>query len=258
MEKLVFIFWAVLLMVSPATGTSTRLLFVTLENPPDGYLKDGRPVGRNIDIVKTACLRQGYKCTIRIVPWKRALHMVKNGSAHGIIDAAFNEERAQFLYYPDEPIHIERWYAFKKKGTPLSLDKNLANADQIHLGTSRGFEYGGMLQEMIDNNRFKSIDQAAGNASNIRKLMGGRFDMFIGVKSTILSLARTLDCLDKIEIVKMTGTNEAYLLSTSSTYLAFSKKRTSPEIARQFSDVLIQMKLGGTVKQIERKYRSME
>ena len=238
----------------PVLGTAQPLLFVTLESPPAEYLEDGRPSGRNIEIVEIACERLGYRCTIRFVPWKRALNMVRTGTADGIIDAAFNLERAAFLHFPDEPINEEQWYAFKRTGASLTLDRDLANAGQIRLGASRGFEYGGLIQEMINAGRFKSVDLTTGNASNIKKLIRNRFDMFIGVRLTILFLSQKMGHADKIDIVKMSGTNQAYLLNASKTYLAFSKQRSSREMANRFSNVFLQMKQDGTVARIDNTY----
>ena len=233
---------------------SKSLTLVTLESPPLEYLEEGIAKGTNIDIVKETLNRMGYSVNIKFVPWKRALLMVKEGLADGIIDAAYTKDRDKYLHYPKEEIHIEEWYAFKKSDTQLTLDENFENAKNISLGVSRGFIYGGKIQKAIENNMFKFLDKTYNNKQNIKKVYAGRFDMFLGVKITILNLANTMGYKDKISIVKMTGTNEEYLLSSSKTYLGFSKKNISKTLVDNFSKVLSQIKKDGTVNKIMKKY----
>ncbi|MBN2791420.1 MAG: transporter substrate-binding domain-containing protein [Desulfuromonadales bacterium] len=247
------VYFFVFLMFSSAPVFADTLILVTLQSPPAEYTENGQPAGRNIEITQAALRRMGYACEIKLVPWERALKMVKNGEADGIIDVAYNKERAEYLHYPEEVLYVEEWYGFKLTTSDLTLDKELENAGQIQLGTSRGFEYGGIIQDAINNKRFKSIQEVRNNELNIIKLVGQRFDMFIGVKSTISFLAKKMGYQDQIERVKMTGTDQDYLLCASKTYLGFSKKTMKKEIAEEFSKVLADMKKEGTIKQIEDK-----
>ena len=102
--------------------------------------------------------------------------------------------------------------------------------------------------------KFKSIEEVRDNELNIHKVVGGRFDMFVGVKLTIQFLAKKMGFGDEIEIIKMTGTDDYYLLSASKTYLAFSKKIHKQLIADEFSKTLAEMKKDGTFRKIESKY----
>lgn len=233
---------------------SKDLLLVTLENAPAEYSENGIAKGMNVDIVTEALRRMNYNAKIKFFPWKRALIMVKNGDADGIIDAAYNNDRAKYLHFPNSEIHTEEWFAFKKKNSLLSLNENLSNAKDIRIGLSRGFVYGGKIQEFIDNKEFKSIQEVYNNELNIVKLIANRFDMFIGLKSTILFLSKQMGYSNEVEIVKMTGTNKEYLLSSSKTFLAFSKKTIKKEFSDKFSKVIEEMKEEGTIKKIESSY----
>lgn len=230
------------------------LILVTLESPPAEFSLNGRGAGRNVDIAQEGLERMGVDSVVLIRPWKRALIMVENGEADAIIDAAHTPERATFLFYPDEAIYIEQWYLFRRTGAPITVDRNLENAGQVSIGITRGFEYGGLIQDAIDNNRFKETQVVVDNQMNIKKLAGGRFDLFVGVKLTIFYLAKQMGYADKIEMVPMTETGAPYLLSASETYLAFSRKTMTQDIADGFSQVLRQMKADGTIKEIEARY----
>ena len=227
---------------------------VTLESPPAEYIENNQPKGINVDIVNEVLRRMGHDCVIEFVPWQRAISMVKNGSADGIIDAAFKKERAEYLHYPSEEIYIEEWYCFKRKSFDLTFDEGISNAGEISLGISRGFVYGGLIQDLIVENKFKSIQSVPGNELNIKKLVRNRFDAFVGVKATILYISKKLGYIDEIEVIKKTGTDTDYLLSSSKTYLGFSKQTIKKEIADKFSKVLTEMKEDGTFAKITKKY----
>lgn len=230
------------------------LLLVTLESPPAEYLKNNNAIGINVDIVSEALNRLGYDVKIKFYPWKRALKMVEQGDADGIIDVAYNKTRAKYLYFPKEEIYTENWYCFTNKSSKLTLDTDFKNAKEIKLGVARAFVYGGAIQKAIDNNMFKYIDEGHDNIANIKKLLAKRFDMFPGVKNTILFEAKRLGVSERIRIVKKTKTDKDFLLSSSKTYLGFSKKRIPKNLAEKFSKTIAQMKADGTIENIHKKY----
>ena len=250
--KPIFLIIGIVLVFFQAEASTIRL--VTLESPPAEFTLDGKSTGRNVEIAQECLKRMGFNSNVAIVPWKRALIMVEAGTADAIIDAAYNTDRAEFLYYPDEEIYIEEWYAFKLKDDVLTFDKGLTNVGNYTLGISRGFEYGGLIQEAINNRLFRNLQEVVNNETNIRKLMAKRFDVFVGVKLTIHNLLKKMGYANKIEIVRMTGTKSPYLLSASKTYVAFSKKTMTKDMADLFSTTLKEMKVDGTVDLIELKY----
>ncbi len=231
-----------------------ELLLVTLESPPSEYIKNNKATGTNVDIVTEALNRLGYDVKIKFYPWKRALMMVENGLADGIIDAAYSQNRAKYLYYPKEELYTEEWYGFINQYSNLTLDEDFKNAKNIKLGVPRAFFFGGKIQEAIDKGMFKFLDIGHNNISNIKKLVANRFDMLIGVKATILFHAKEIGYLDKIKIIKISGTNKNYLLNSSKTYLGFSKKRVNKKLVEEFSKSIVQMKTDGTIEKIINKY----
>ncbi len=242
-----------ILILSFQAGAAT-LTLVTLESPPAEFTLDGKSTGRNVEIARECLKKMGFSSIVTIIPWKRALIMVENGMADAIIDAAYNTKRADYLYYPDQEIYIEEWYAFKRKGDQITFDKDLTNVGGYTLGITRGFEYGGLIQEAINNRRFKKLQEVANNEMNINKLIVKRFDAFVGVKLTILNLSRKMGFAEDIEMVPMTGTKKPYLLSSSKTYVAFSKQTMTKDMVKKFSTTLKEMKVDGTIKRIEKKY----
>lgn len=244
-----------IISISYSTNLLARTFeFVTLISPPAEYKEYGKAKGINVEIVQEVFKRMGHNIKIKFYPWKRALSMAKNGKVDGIIDAAYSKSRANALYYPKTQIYKEQWYAFKRKNSNITIDEDFSNINKIKLGISRGFVYGGKIQRLIDEKKFKSIEKVHNNELNINKLIVGRFDIFLGVKSTIFFLSKNLGLKDKIEIVKQTNTNNDFLLSSSNTYLAFSKKRVNQSLVTHFSEILKLMIEDGTIDYINKKY----
>ena len=166
MKKIIYI---ILLSISSSLYAK-NLLLVTLEAPPVEYLENNKATGVNVDIVTEALARLGYSVSIKFYPWKRALRMVKFGQADGIIDVSYNENRAKYMFYPEEEISTEEWYGFKRKNFLLTLDEDFKNAKYIKLGVARAFVYGGEIQKAINSGKFKYLDEGHNNISNIKNL----------------------------------------------------------------------------------------
>ena len=64
--------------------------------------KKGKPQGRFVDILRAAEKNSPLRFNIHIMPWARALVEVKNNRIDAIMPALYNDERAQYLVYPQK------------------------------------------------------------------------------------------------------------------------------------------------------------
>lgn len=236
------------------TARCEPLVLVTLDSPPLEYVQDGVPVGMNVEIVNEAMRRLGREVRIEFVPWRRALQMMRAGSAHGIIDAGYNAERARYLHYPTENIYLEEIYVFKRRDRNIMLDEDLGNAGEFSVGTSRGHFYGERMDKALREGAFKDIHVVTDVAANARMLVAGRLDFFLGVRLPVMHELRRLNVDSEVDIVSMTETGEAYLLDFSPTYLAFSKAAVDVDFVDEVSLVIREMKVDGTYRRIQAKY----
>lgn len=123
MKKLLVTLIVVGLFFSPVGALAEKLVFVTTDWPPYIMSKDGKLTGLDTEIVLELCKRLGFEADIQKVPWKRALKYVKEGVADAIFTPRRTEERAEFLYYPSEPLHIERTAIFAEKGSGMNISR---------------------------------------------------------------------------------------------------------------------------------------
>ena len=87
-------------IVLTISAAEKKMLLVCEEYPPYQYSENGRVVGIHNDIVEEAAKNLGIKVEIILVPWPRALQMVKTGKADGIFSIFKTKEREEYLYFP--------------------------------------------------------------------------------------------------------------------------------------------------------------
>jgi polar amino acid transport system substrate-binding protein len=251
---LLFAACAVFVLLLAGAGRCAPLVLVTLVSPPLEYEADGQAAGMNVEVVREALRRMGREASIRFVPWKRALEMVRTGSAQGIIDAGYSAERAAYLNYPAENIYLEEIYAFKRTGDAFTLDEDLGNAAIFHIGAGRGFFYGARMDKALREGWFKDVTLVRNVDQGLRMLLAGHLDMLLGVRVPVVDELRRMGAAGSVDVVPMTETGEEYLLDFSPTYLAFSRAATPPGLADEAGEALRSMKVDGTYERIRSRY----
>jgi polar amino acid transport system substrate-binding protein len=226
--------------------------FRTLENPPLEFTRDGKIVGIAVDLVREAVKRTGHDANIEIRPWKRVLRETATGLADGAFNAGRSEAREQWGMYPDEKLIDETYVLFSHR--PIALPESFEGIEQLRLGDQLGYYYGETFHKAVLDQRFKSVETAHTIEKNIEKLMAQRIDVFIG---DLLPTRYYIDAMglnDEIQPVSNASEDAMLVISTSSTYLAFSRKSVNPAYVEKFSVALRSMKEDGTYARIIRSY----
>ncbi len=245
---------AMFLCCGPARAEK-HMLLVALQNPPMTFaMPDGQAGGFNAVISKEALRRLGYSVEIHIVPWSRALAMVRSGQADGIIDAAFTAERSQYLRYPATPIYEERYFAFQRATSDIRLDPDLTGAGNLTVGIDQDYFYGRRLTSLLTTPTFARVEATVGIESNIRKLLNNRVDIIIEQAGPLWSTAKKLDVDREIKTVPSLQDGTPLLLSISRAYLAFSKKKVSRELVDECNKHLKDMRDEGFFTKIRQAY----
>ncbi|WP_320008325.1 transporter substrate-binding domain-containing protein [Maridesulfovibrio sp.] len=249
-----FIFSAVILLVlAPSLVQAEKLLFVTLNSPPQSYIEDGKPTGFLIELVELAAKRAGYETEVRILPWKRALIMVKHGNADAVFNAGYNEERNKYMRYPETVLITEKVVAVRRSGSRVYFSSKFEGADKFVGGTGRGFYYGRAVDTAIKQGKFKRIEDVPNIDLNIKKLLLGRIDFFFADYYPAISYLNEHNLLGKLEAVINPLNGLPLVYSQSDTYLAFSRKK-SPVPFIKVNTELKKMKQDGTYLKIISKY----
>jgi len=256
-------FWKIIRLLFPAlillygNLLAQPLKVVTTIDPPLVYYDDkGKLTGATIELVREVASRLNREILITLVPWKRALHLVKIGKSEAICCAGINEERLEYLYFPGINITSEENVFFIKKGRVIKIDADFKGISEIRIGVMLGYLYG-QLQSAIDDNQFKSVQRVPTIEQNIKLLVAERTDIFIGNKIVVLHLLKKMKLYDKVDILKKPETDEDWTITDWPVHLAFSKKvLKDPSYMETVSQIIKEIKEDGTYRRILSKYNS--
>lgn len=245
--------WVLLSVIAiPSLSSAETLELRTLNNPPLEFVRDGKVVGIAVDLAREAIRRTGNDVNIEIRPWKRVLREAKLGTADGAINAGRSEQREQWGLYPQEALIDEIYVLFSHR--PIALPANFDGVENLRLGSQLGYYYGPAFANVVMKKRFKSVETAQTIQKNLQKLLANRTDVFIGDYLPTYYNIHKMGLQDKIHPVTSTSSDNALIISTSPTYVAFSKKNVNPAYVKKFSAALREMKKDGTYDHIVRSY----
>ncbi len=196
---------------------------VALENPPYSYKKDGIACGSGVLRVQTAIEALGKKAHISIVPWKRALTMIRSGEAQVAFNASHTTEREKYAYYTQTPLIEEIYIVYKRSEDRFPDALNHSNIKDFRIGIQRGYNYpkhwilSEAHTEILD-----TIPQA------LQMLTVGRIDLFIGDQNPVNYWLNKAGLNTTITPFMEANTAKPIELGRLPTYLIASKQSVTP------------------------------
>ncbi len=165
--------WCLLIMgLNGSVRAETLKIFGDEDYAPVIYLKDGKPFGFLVDILRSAEAETGDQYMIELLPWKRAYELSRIGKG-GLIGVSLTEERAEIFDFSmpvfDDFIHVVALKSHQFEFTQLSDLKGKT------LGGVMGASYGEGVDRAIASGLF-AVERDIGVTSRMRKLIRGRLD----------------------------------------------------------------------------------
>ncbi len=243
MKKLILISAVVILIFLPAGALAETLMIALAEWPP--YIMGGKdqPSGIDVDIAREMCRRLGIEPEFHMLPWKRALKYMEKGKMEAILTPRRTPEREKFMYYPSEPIHIEKTVLIIPKGSGIKIGR-LDDLKGKDVGIVRGYAYDPEFDKYPDIKKSVCDD----DEELVKIFALKRVSVIAGADEGSM---RYLCKQAGIEI------EVAYVFSGIPSYIAFSKKATGEKgkvLAEKFAEALRGLKDEGFVRKIESKY----
>lgn len=169
---------------------------------------------------------------IKAYPWKRAITMIKNGSADALFSTNYTEARTEFAYYPEEMIVQSPWVMWAREGSGLKYD-SLDDLKGKSVGLVRGYSYTPEFWDFVKKHAV--YEEVSNDALNFRKLNAERVDYVIAEMGNGLYLIGNLG-LDRIKPFKNTP------VKTDGLYIIFNKKNVPRSLVDKFSNELKKLK----------------
>jgi polar amino acid transport system substrate-binding protein len=247
-KRLALILGSIALALFPpvmAQAQSQSMTFVMENFPP--YIVDdhGRGAGPFPEVVRAVCDSMKIRCTLRLLPWRRAYAMAEMGSVDGIFVLGRTKERERIFHF--SPPVFESSFAIISSNPAFAYSgpQDLRGYTVATYGPSAVSKQMQELAKTVPNMRLMiEID----NPSVLRKLRAGRYGA-----AAVAVMNREVG-LQLIAQENLTGLRLVANYMPISYGIGFSRKRVSEKQAGEFNQALGELTKRGTVKSIADKY----
>lgn len=230
-----------LLAVTGARAEQVRL--VTFEYPPYEYFDGKAADGLAVRIVREVFRKLERPVSIQVLPWKRALHLVRTGGADGIFTAYKTGERLQYLDYSKTVLMPQVVSVWTRRDADVGFDGTMESLADTDIGLVEGISYGPVVDAAIQAGLLRSLDYVPESANNVRQLLSGRIEAVIMNRYGAIHHLKQEGALE--DVVELQPE-----VSSVPSYIAFSRKNDLAGLRDAFDGVLAGMIASGEYQDI--------
>lgn len=235
MTLLLSLLYSALLWASP-------FVIVTDPPPPYEYMVNNIPVGMDVEILSEIAKKQHLQIQFNFVPWARAMIMVKEGKADGIISLLKTPERESFLNYPETPIYEDRILLFANS----SFKNNILALKDLE-GHTVGVVADNSYSKEFDENLNIIKEIVSDQEMGMRKLIANRTPLFIINEMVGLYMIKEM----RVQNIRPL----TFVVNQNKYYLAVSRKSPRSRLFfKKISQGLKDAQKSGVLSEIKKKY----
>lgn len=215
---------------------------------PYEFVENSRVKGFSVEVVSEVLARMKQsKAEFVSASWPRCLESVESGSLDAAVSALKSSERAQYAYYPDEPLVVTSWVLFVHRERLGQLGfKRLIDLEGDTIGVVNGFYYPPDFLRYAKEHAV--LCEAPSTMNNFKKLMALRLDYVFDDLAAGIYILRKLHALNKVVPLRETE------LAAEPLYIMFSKKTVPQVFVEEFSRTLKEFKESKEYAQIYSRY----
>lgn len=226
--------------------TEKSVTIALAEWAPYEFEENGEIKGISVDIVDEAFKRMGYKVTKRILPFSRAIEMLKSGEIDMIPDIKNTAERQEIGVFSKEPIVTTYTALFVKSDSTIEFNGDISALKQYKIGTIRDYTYSEEFDNAVKSKVIK-VEEVDDKLQNINKILDNRIDIYIENRLVLLEALKSTNNVDKLKELKPE-------INQTPVYGWFTKKKNLNEMINQFDKKLVEIKKDGTFERIYKSY----
>jgi polar amino acid transport system substrate-binding protein len=210
-----FLVFQLILLCCWTTGSAAEKTFtITTERFAPFIGEQFENSGWTMEVARAALESQGYKVTLDLLPWARALRIAKTGKYDGLYLSYYVKEREPWFVFSN-PIGETRTGFFKLKTKNISY-KTLQDLKPYTIGLTRG----AAVSPDFDSAEYLTKVFITSDEQIFKMLLKGRVDLFAGsedVGKYIIATKLPPEDQDKFEFIEPP-------LTVHKLHMAISKK----------------------------------
>jgi len=248
-KKHIAVLLGIIISLSGSVCIGNEILILGNEyKPPKIYLKNGKPKGILVEIMKY--IEQETKCSFNIdlFPWNRSYNMAKIGMG-GIIGLSMNQERLKIFDYSDIMFYDDMMIVVLKKNE--FLFNKLENLKGKRIGARRGSRYGDEF-EYGRKNIFK-VDEDSNAIQRLKKLLRGRIDAAL-IGPGKAGVNQIINADDELHEKKEEFVLLPKPFKRDPNYLGFAKSMNMKPFLKEFNRALKKGQEDGIIQDIVKKH----
>jgi polar amino acid transport system substrate-binding protein len=235
-----------LILLMPITsGWSQELTIISEENPPFNFNKNGVFTGSATEVVREIMRRLNQPAGIEVMTWARAYQLARTRPNVVLFSTARTKEREDLFHWVG-PIFKVRFGFYARKGSNLVLT---CLADAKKVGAIATYK-DDVREQLLKSMGFTNLDSSKSPASNLKKLLAGRVDLWLYSNLGVPSVAEQMGINpDDVEFILPFKDFFAYIAVS---------KGTPQAVVDQWQETLEAMKRDGTFEKISRQWLPAE
>lgn len=222
--------------------------FLTQPFPPYTYADEhGKAAGPMVDVLRATCEQLHWRCSVDVLPWRRALPEALKGEAAGLFIVADTPERRAHFHI-SVPVVDGRYTLFARAGDDFVYQgqpPQLAGRTVGAYGPSATLQ---ALDELLEGVPTLRVEVEPDNLTVLRKLAAGRY----GPQG--LALMNESVALHLIRERGMTGLQAAGTVKPVAYAFGLSRERVSETEFRAFNATLVRLCRSGVSAALIRPY----
>lgn len=167
--------WAAGLAGMATLASAAELRFVTEPLPPYSFLADGRAAGPMVEVLQAACERLEWRCSVEILPWRRALRMAQAGEVEGMFSIVTPPYTARPRFHVSPAVVEGRYVLLARSGEALRFDGDARVLAERVVGVYGPSAALDALKALVKDVPGARVQVEADNRSVLRKLAAGRY-----------------------------------------------------------------------------------
>ena len=242
--KIAIVLFMIFLLSVPG-GLAQELTVISEDNPPFNFIKDGVFTGSSTEVVREIMRRLGLPAEIQVLTWARAYQLALTQPNVVLFSTARTKEREDLFHWVG-PIYKVRFGFYARRGSGLYLT-GLADAKKV--GAIATYK-DDVREQLLKSQGFTNLDSSKSPASNLKKLLAGRVDLWLYSNLGVPSVARQLG-IDPAEVELVLPFKDKYA------YIAVSKG-TPRVMVEKWQAALDDMKRDGSFGRISKQWLPAE